>query len=158
MKKHIIWQSDFNVEDFRDYLEEYHPEIEDDYEQFLCVAQLVDVYMDDERMNLDIPCDIIALADLGRWNGRFKGFKLLNNINEIFDTDREMACFFVEGRHLQAILSDHDGTTYITYLEIKRDAPDSFRDQLKYGNYPTPSQIRRYCRALGRTVRNVYGW
>lgn len=158
MKKHIIWTSEINMEEWQEMLEEEYPDITDLSAKYSIVTETNDCYLWDEKINLNIPCDIIAIADIGRWNGRRQGYKLLNNINEIFETSMDSGTWYVEGRHLQATLSDHDGTTYVTYLEIKSDAPDSFREQLEYGNYPTPSQIRRYCRALGRTVRNIYGW
>ena len=72
MKKQIIW-SNMNLEE--DNLEEI-------YDEYECRGIIVDRnedWLDDERINLDEEVDgrIIIIADLGLWNGRKQGYKIL---------------------------------------------------------------------------------
>lgn len=83
--KQIIWSSDYYIDD------EARAEYEKSQREFLGNedyavtdrqwAEVVDGYLSDERMNLDKVVDgiIIAFADLGLWNGRRQGFKILGS-------------------------------------------------------------------------------
>ena len=91
MKKLIIWTSDTYLDDdAREEYQQYQREILENEEY--CVtdhewAEVVDGYLADERMNLDKEVEgvIIAFADVGRWNGRRQGYRILGStINDIF--------------------------------------------------------------------------
>ena len=88
--RHIIWSNvNLDLDDWRDDLKEqlaengYSPdEITEDrlYEEML---ETNSSYLDDERVNLSIQetPPIIVIADLGRWNGRFQGYKMIESGN-----------------------------------------------------------------------------
>lgn len=82
MKKHVIWSNlNLNLEDWKDFLEEEHPDVTDEYEQYNLVSELNDEYLSDEQANCNIRIDgrIIAIANLGFWDGRRIGYKLLGH-------------------------------------------------------------------------------
>ena len=91
MKKYIVWQN-YNIdpeeEDYKDFLEEYYPDVTNEEEKYYIIEELNYQYLDDERACLDILLDndIIILADIGLWDGRRRGYKELhsNNIANCF--------------------------------------------------------------------------
>lgn len=68
MKKNVIWSnSNLDYEDWKEFFDEEYPGLDVD-ERIDMMYELNDEYLDDERMNLDIPVDekIVVIADLGR--------------------------------------------------------------------------------------------
>ena len=74
MKKHIIWSSTINFEDWEDDLKENYPDLSED-ELYDIAVETNDEYLNDERANLNIKCEgsILLVADIGRWDGRSTG-------------------------------------------------------------------------------------
>ena len=56
MKKHIIWSSTINFEDWKDDLKEYYPNLSED-ELYDIAVETNDKYLNDERANLNIKCE-----------------------------------------------------------------------------------------------------
>lgn len=75
-ERFIVWSNlDLNLEDWRADLEAEYPDAsEDDLVRKMC--EINDSYIDDERINLGINTgrEIIAIADIGRWDGRYMGY------------------------------------------------------------------------------------
>ena len=68
-QRHLIWSNyDLDYEDWRDDLEEDHPELTED-ERMALMYEINNRYLDDERVNLNIQLDqpILVIADLGLW-------------------------------------------------------------------------------------------
>ena len=87
--RHIIWSDiSLDLDDWRESLEELYPGYSDDELYDIMVkSNAENLY--DERVNLNIQLSqpIIVIGDLGRWNGRVSGYKMIDsgNINsEIF--------------------------------------------------------------------------
>lgn len=81
--RHIIW-SDLNLDldDWRESLEELYPDYpEDELYDIMVKSNAENLY--DERVNLDIQLSqpIIVVGDLGRWNGRVSGYKMIDSGN-----------------------------------------------------------------------------
>ena len=84
--RHIIW-SNMNLEadDWRDSYKEYleinglDDDPNDENKLYEYMVEANDDYLSDERRNLDIQFSqpIIAIGDLGRWNGRVTGYKMI---------------------------------------------------------------------------------
>lgn len=172
--KHIIWSNyDLNLEDWIEDIKENHKDCEIDdsgWNKEMFYQEMVDynyMYFEDERVNLNIPTGrIIEIADIGLWDGRRMGYNLLNehNINAClnFKSDCEYAEWWVDSHNnLRSRQTHHDGTHYILYREVK---PEITSDQLDnfcwklYRGKATSKDITKYTRALGKHVRNVYGW
>lgn len=73
-QRHLIWSNyDLDYEDWRDDLEEDHPELTED-ERMALMYEINNRYLDDERVNLNIQLDqpILVIADLGLWNAAYR--------------------------------------------------------------------------------------
>lgn len=67
---------------------------------------------------------IICIADLGLWNGRRQGYKLLNNnlssVLNVINSDYRDIEYWIDGYgNLRAKLGHHDGTNYVLFRELK---------------------------------------
>lgn len=90
----MIWSNiDLDLKDWEGLREE-HPE----YTEEQLTEEMYEVnndYLSDERYNLKIQCgnDIIVFGNIGRWNGRAHGYKLIEsgNIADCLYTDCDMA-------------------------------------------------------------------
>ena len=173
--KHIIWSNyNLNLDDWIDDLKERLDECGVDcsewdenkfYEE---MVEVNDLYFEDEKCNLNLPTEgrIIEIADVGLWNGRRMGYSLLNehNIRAClnFKRDCEYGEWWVDSHNnLRSRQSHHDGTHFILYREVK---PEITSDQLDnfcwklYNGKATSKDITKYTRAIGKRVKNVYGW
>lgn len=173
--KHIVWSNyNLNLEDWIEGIKENLDIYEIDYsewsrEQFEEeMWKTNNEYFHYEQINLHIPTEgrIIAIADLGLWNGRRMGYKLKDEKNIraclSFDADCEYGEWWVDSHNnLRSRQSHHDGTNFLLYREVK---PETTSDQLDnlcwkiYQGKATSKDITRYTRSLGKRVKDVYGW
>ena len=114
--KRTIWQNiDLKIEDWKDFLEEYHPDVDDEYEQMDLIREMNSEYLWDERANLNKKIDgrILVLGDLGRWDGRVNGYKILdNNISSVLETDCDYCKWYSDGYNIKFKGIHHDSTNY----------------------------------------------
>ena len=165
MKKEcIIWQNfDLHIEDYQDFLSEEYPEITDENEQMEFIEELNNLYLDDERENLDIQLNnpILVIADLGLWNGRKSGYRIIEsgNIQDILSGNNCDYCkWYVDGYNVKFTGHHHDGTNYYIYREVKdMDKIDILTDKL-YNGTATQVDITRYTRSIRPHIAKVYGW
>lgn len=164
--KHTIYTTDYNEEDWRkDYEEwlemnEYTPE-DISLEEY--IQDSLAIFAQDEYSNLSKECgQIIAIADLGLWDGRHSGYKLnmKGTINAIFDMintdDYEV---YVEGNDIKATIHHHDGTNYLTFREVRKGRNiQKLCDMLYEGEEVTSQMISSYTRPLGNFVKEIFGW
>ena len=105
---------------------------------------------------------VIAIADIGRWNGRFSGYKEYSSLDDIAYTDCDYECIYVDGYgNLRKDESHHDGNNHILYRYWKDgvtdEQKDNFLDKLYYG-HATSKDITRYTKAIGKDIADYYGW
>ena len=165
--EHIIWSNtNINVADWSDFLQEEYPEVTDPGEQYELCCEMNYAYLDDEKVNLDIelPNPIICIADLGRWNGRCMGYKMIEpgNIADcLWDGECDYCTWYVD-RYNDLCFSGvhHDGRNHYLYREL-RDLSDqqmeNFLEKLHTGRL-TRRDIRRYTTNIGSHIQRVYGW
>lgn len=160
-----------DIDDWRDGYEEYceindieyDPDDEDALEEFM--AETNDSYFDDEHMNLnkELNGSILCIADLGLWNGRKDGYKILGtNINNIFDINSrgfDYAEFYGDGKDIRAEEVHHDGTNFYLYRVIRegRDI-DKLLDAIYDGEEISRQKLNYYTRSLYKDVAEIYGW
>lgn len=103
---------------------------------------------------------VLAIADIGRWNGRVQGYKVFKNLKEILYTECDGAEWYVEGNTLKGTLWDHDGTTYVKYYQFNEELPgaERFLEDIANGKNITKSRLYHYCKSAGKLVKKVYGW
>ena len=122
-------------------------------------------YDDQYRYNLNKELDgkIIAIANIGLWNGRRSGYKIMGyNLNNILDS---FSCDYIkvyaDRYNIHSEASHHDGTHYVTFRMIKPNLSDeqveNFLNKVYNGTH-TSKDITRYTKSLVKEVNKVYGW
>jgi hypothetical protein len=177
--KHIIWSNyNLNLDDWIDDIKAVFDEQGFDYSDWTeskfhevftdKMYEANNEYFHDEQENLNIPTEgrIIAIVDLGLWNGRRMGykFKAEKNIRAClsFDADCGYGEWWVDSHNnLRSRQTHHDGTNFLLYREVK---PEISPEQLSnfcwklYRGKATSKDITKYTRSLGKRVKDVYGW
>lgn len=165
-ENHIIW-SDMNLdfEDWKDDLRAEYPDMSDE-ELYQMMYEINGDYLSDERVNLNIQLSqpIIVIADLGLWNGRRSGYKMIDsgNIRDCLYSSEDMNEWFVDKYgDLRAKCVHHDGTNYLLYRAVKDGVSDTQLENLQdkiYHGRATRADITRVTRRLGDDIAKVYGF
>lgn len=173
--KRIIWESDPRMEtsDLMCLREEmYEMEIvgpqkilTDNEVLEYYLMELNPSYLEDARTNLSIqlPGNIIAIADLGLWNGRKNGYKIMtDNLNSILQSHMNgpsEICIYGDSYNILADEAHHDGTNHYLYrmlLPDKDAAP--LLNAIWSGEEIGKKMLNRYTRSLYPYVASTYGW
>ena len=164
--RHIIWSNyALDYEDWRTDLEADYPDLSDRERENL-MYEINGNYLDDERANLNIQLSqpILVIADLGRWNGRFPGYKEIESgqICDCLYGDTDYSTWFVDKNgDMRCEAIHHDGTNFYLYRAYKDGATEAQIDRLKekiYNGTATRADITRVTRRLGDEIGKVYGW
>lgn len=164
--RHIIWSDvHLDLDDWREDLQEEYPELtEDELYQKMC--EINGDYLDDERMNLNIRLSqpIIVIGDLGRWNGRVMGYKMIDsgNIKDCLYSDTDFTEWYVDKYgDMRADAYHHDGANHYLYRVFKNSVTPEQVERLQdkiYMGKATRADITRVTRRLGDEIAAVYGW
>lgn len=166
MKEHIIWtNTNLDYKDWRADLETQYPDLSEE-EQIDMMHTINAEYLNDERANLNIQLSrsILVIGDIGRWNGRFSGYKEIKsgNIADCLSTETDLATWFVDSLgDLRCEAIHHDGRNYYTYRVYKDDVSEERIENLKnkiYEGTATRADITRITRRLGDEIAKIYGW
>ena len=147
--------ADANEMDYNDWSESHKMDL---------IYETVEEYRQCEIANLDIPTtgSIIAIADIGLWNGRAQGYKILNeyNVNAIFkEMQRDECEFYCDRYNVHMVNHHHDGTNHVMFRELKPDVNhEHFLDMIYEGKPITTKTLCRYTRSLRPYIAKVYGW
>ena len=169
MKKRIIWSNiDLNPEDWRKDYEEVARENEwdedtsdpDNLWQYMIATH--NTYLDDERYNLNKYLDgrILIIADLGLWDGRKQGYKIIdgNISNILYDNDADFIEWYADQYNIRATAHHHDGTNYYLYREIREDRNiQILLDDIYNGREISRSKLNYYTRSIRPYVAKIYG-
>lgn len=122
----------------------------------------------DEQNNLNVEMDggwgcMIVIADLGLWDGRHKGYRMMggktvNMAFSAFQGDFYKLVYDSDTDDVKGIDHHHDGTNYYTFREVRRGKDISELQDLIYSEKATQEDIDKYTKPLGKYVRKVYGW
>lgn len=120
----------------------------------------------DERVNLNIQLSqpIIVIGDLGRWNGRVSGYKMIDsgNIKDCLYSDTDYTEWYVDKYgDLRADAVHHDGTNHYLYRVFKDGVTDTQIENLQdkiYNGKATRADITRVTKRLGDDIAGVYGF
>ena len=123
----------------------------------------IDISFEDEQYNLSRVLNgrILAIADMGLWNGRRSGYKILgNNLNEVLTC--EIGCdekeIYCDQYNVLAKGYHHDGTNYVEFRELKEDTNYQNLLNTLYNNEEvTREDIRKYTKSLRPYIKQVYG-
>lgn len=168
-----LWNSDVDVWDEELLNEAREAFIEDGYSPDEITDEMLigriyewnEMSLDDERCNLNIETDgyIVAFADLGFWNGRRKGMKLIgSNVRDIFDSDYgcDSHDFYVDPYNVRYNGSHHDGRHHLVFRMVEsRYAAERLEEWFCGLDYePTEEEFRKKTRSIRKFVAKVYGW
>ncbi len=168
-EKRVIWSNidlDTTYELWKGLHEECYPDLDIDYFCDVKVPEVNDEYLCDERENLDLQCgsDIIVFGDIGRWNGRAEGYKIIEsgNIRDCLYTECDMAEWYVDREgEFRSRQIHHDGTNYLYYRKFKSglsyDDREDFLEKF-YDGKATQDDVDRVTEKLGKSIGEVYGW
>ena len=119
-------------------------------------------YKDDEISNLNrvLQGRIIAIADLGFWNGRKQGYKIMsNNLNCIFDIEEDHNEYYDDGKDIRAELNHYDGTHHILFRELREwRNPAKFLEKIYNGEEISRRTLSYYTKSLHEYTKEIYGW
>ena len=169
----IIW-SDQNLdiedwrEEYKEYLEANELDLDPNDEQAIYewMMETNGEYLSDERDNLNIQLSqpIIVIGDLGRWNGRVTGYKMIDsgNIKDCLYSDTDFIEWYVDRYgDLWADAVHHDGTNHYLYRVFKEGVTEGQIERLQekiYMGKATRADITRVTKRLGDEIGKVYGW
>lgn len=163
--KQTIWSSDYLFDDkAREDYENSQRDILDDDDYEVSDAEWADVvndFLSDERMNLDKQIDgiVIAFADLGLWDGRRQGYKILgHNINGIFNVSEDDNEWYGDGFNIHGSFTHHDGTHYVLYRVTKNMDEAERIGEMIYNRKIDEAGFRKKTRSLYPYVAKIYGW
>lgn len=163
-KRQILWSDlhlDFN--DWKDDLRAEYPELNEN--------ELIDLmydtnsdYLNDLRDNLNMQFSqpIIIFGDIGRWNGRVSGYKIIHsgNLKDCFYTECDYAEWYVDKLgDLRCEAAHHDGNNYYLYRVFKDNVSEEQIENLKsklYYGKATRADITRITKRLGDDIAKVY--
>lgn len=120
----------------------------------------MDFESEEENLNKPLENNILIIADLGLWNGRKSGYKIIkNNLKEIlYSATGDYYHLYYDGFNVCARDSHHDGVNYYTFREIKSGVNiDNLLDKI-YSGIATQADINRYTKSLRPYVKQIYGW
>ena len=123
-------------------------------------------YFNDELINLKVPTEeqIIAIADMGLWNGRRQGYKVCGRLlSECLTVGNEdYNHLYYDGFNTRKTATHHDGTNHILFREFKPGLSDAskenFINKVYSGETIDKATLNRYTRSLRKYVKKVYGW
>ena len=137
-------------------------ETEDNFQDY--INESIRIWLDDERCNLNQECgNILAIADLGLWDGRHQGYKVIRKgkLNGIFSvgTDCDDVSLFCDRYNVRGRYTHHDGTNFILFREIREGVNiGSLLERIYNGEEIDSKTLNRYTRSLRPKVAKVYGW
>lgn len=174
MKKSTLWKSygmydlkelEQYEKDAREMLIENGIEEEDITDNDITeeIWQDIDLSYDAEMANLSKRLDgrILAIADLGLWNGRVQGYKILSdNLNEVISfgmscDEREVYC---DAYNVRATGYHHDGSNSVLFRELREDRNiDNFLEKIYNNETISSSTLNYYTKSLKPYIKEVYG-
>ena len=168
MAKKIIWSNmNLDINDWKDgykeWLELNEMDDRDPNDEDAIYDWMVEenwYYLDAERMNLNKELDgsILILADLGLWNGRKRGYKIVEkkNLNAILNFDFDYAEFYGDGYNIRGTEVHHDGTNYYIFREIREDRNiHKLLDDIYYDKEISKSKLNYYTKSLYSRVKDI---
>lgn len=172
LQKHIIWSNrNLDPQDWKDDFIGIYGLTEQTCNEDRLNDWMVESnnqYLEDERCNLDIMVgdEILVIGDLGLWNGRHSGYKIIEsgNLSDcLYPSDGcEYNEWFVDSDgEFRSTQGHHDGTNHMIY-RVWKDGIDSDRqeDLLEaiYNGTATQEDMDAMTYKLGTVIGEVYGW
>lgn len=104
---------------------------------------------------------IIAIAQLGLWNGNKQGYRVCSRmLSDVLTVgSQDFNHLFYDGYNVRKSSVHHDGTNLILFREFRPNVDqDKFIDMVYSGKEIDNATLNRYTRSLRRYVKEIYGW
>ena len=104
---------------------------------------------------------ILAIADLGLWNGRRQGYKVCStSLTSILTAgNSDYIHLYYDGFNVRKTAIHHDGTNYILFREIRPNRNiDKFLDMIYNEEEIDNKTLNYYTKSLRKYVKKVYGF
>ena len=143
--------------------EEYSKSLADEkiYEECRFINE---IWFEDEKSELKRVSEgeVLAIADLGGWNGRCSGYKELKSLEEVIYSSCDYERLYVDSNgDLRKDESHHDGDNSILYRYWKEglteQQKENFLTKIYHGKC-TRKDITRYTRKAGVGIADAFGW
>lgn len=163
-KRYIVWTSEINLDDWEDLFVDEYADLPE-YEKYELASETNAEYLEDERRNLDIqlPENILVIADLGLWDGRHSGYKEIQsgNVADCLYSEYDATWYVDDYGNLRCEDRHHDGCNYYLYRVWKSDVSETEKETLRekiLRGKVTPIELSKLTRSVGREIAAVYGW
>jgi hypothetical protein len=102
--------------------------------------------------NKHIEGTVIAVANVGLWNGRKDGIKVLQGFEDVMDfmTRYDEFKIYIDRYNIKGIGHHHDGTDYLTFREVH---PRYFRDDIEDIFLSYDGDVDRFVKNCTRSLR-----
>jgi hypothetical protein len=165
MKTYTIYNTDIELQDYEEYIAEEYAELETEEEKYtLCNYLKEEEYFDaKDLLNIQLNNDIYCIGDIGRWNGRQYGYKVIKsgNIQDILYSECDFCNWYIDKhKNIRFEGAHHDGRSYYLYREVKSSLTDTQREnfeELLYSGKATQRHITYYTKAIGVHVLKAWG-
>lgn len=128
------------------------------------ITESIEEWLEDEKCNLNKETGgyIIAFADLGFWDGRRRGCKMIgSNVADILRSyyGGDVCEWYADRYNVRARASHHDGTHFLCfrYCDSREQAERVFA-KIVAGQIKTEADFMRSTKSLRPFVASVYGW
>ena len=106
--------------------------------------------------------ELVAIADVGRWNGRCSGYKVIKSLPDVLYSSCDDEELYIDSNgDLHKSESHHDGSNSILYRYWKEGLSDTqkenFLDKI-YNGSCSQKDITRYTRKAGIEIAELFGW
>lgn len=112
------------------------------------------------QFNVKLNEDVVVIADLGLWNGRTMGYKVIHNpyLSDLLTDDSDYCDWYLDSHNFRCNATHHDGTNFYTYRLFKEGLSDeqkqNFLDKIYFGKV-TSKDITRYTKSLRPLILNM---
>lgn len=142
------------------YRDEYNEELSEDTADQLAVDDLYDYARNELTAEIDrhAPHGIAVFADLGLWNGRRRGVKIVESFSDVLNLCDDLMYVKIETtpQGLEVTAPHHDGTNIYTLRALTEaganrwsDYDDELEQSLIHGS---PRTLRRYT----KNIKNLW--
>lgn len=173
-KERILWNNiNVNEEDYIDVINDWLASIEREEENFETISdyekwdfidselQLDFAFLKQELSSLQLDNPILVIADLGFWDGRKQGYKIIDScqLEDILSTSCDYCKWYSDGYNIRFEGHHHDGSDHYEFREIKNmDNIDKLLDKIVAGEKISRNTLNYYTKSLLPIIKKHFGW
>ena len=164
--EYVIWSNEYL--DWADWQEAFDGEFDhcSEEEKFQLMNNLNNDYLEDDRREMDVSVGspIIIIADIGKWDGRHTGYRILEsgNLKDCLYTELDGVAWYVDNKgDFRMDGFHHDGHNYYLYRKFKEGIDDDVREDFceKILEHTlTEEDIEAVTERLGDDIAKIYGF